>query len=105
MSEIMAWTDVAVSGGGSTCWELAYMGVPNVALVLAENQKNTVAGLAEIGVLIGLGSSSNAMSEIIACALNDLMFDLNKRLRMRESGRRLIDGKGIERLLVALRES
>jgi len=28
MSELMSWADIAISAGGSTCWELAYMGLP-----------------------------------------------------------------------------
>jgi len=39
MPEIMAWADVAVSGGGSTAWELLFMGVPSLLLVVAENQR------------------------------------------------------------------
>jgi len=26
MEELMAWADMAISGGGTTCWEMAYMG-------------------------------------------------------------------------------
>ena len=28
MPSLMAWADIAVSGGGSTCWEMAFMGLP-----------------------------------------------------------------------------
>ena len=33
MPELMAWADVAVTAGGSTCWELAFMGLPALILI------------------------------------------------------------------------
>jgi len=39
MPELMAWADIAISGGGSTCWELAFMGVPSIVVPIAENQE------------------------------------------------------------------
>ena len=40
MPELMARADVAVSAGGSTCWEVAFMGLPFLIVVLAENQEH-----------------------------------------------------------------
>jgi UDP-2,4-diacetamido-2,4,6-trideoxy-beta-L-altropyranose hydrolase len=40
MPHLMAWADVSISAGGSTCWELAYMGVPMV-MVLSDNQSGS----------------------------------------------------------------
>jgi len=36
MPELMAWADFAVSAGGSTCWELAFMGLPALVLIQAK---------------------------------------------------------------------
>jgi len=55
MAELMAWADVAVSAGGSTCWELAFMGLPNVILVLADNQRDIAEGLDDLGIAINMG--------------------------------------------------
>ena len=38
MATLMAEAELAIVAGGSTCWELAFMGVPLVAIVVAENQ-------------------------------------------------------------------
>ena len=32
MPELMAWADVAITAGGSTCWESAFMGLPALRL-------------------------------------------------------------------------
>ncbi len=33
MPDLMAWADMAISAGGSTCWELAYLGVPAILII------------------------------------------------------------------------
>lgn len=38
MSDLMAGSHIAVGAGGSTAWERACLGLPSVAIVLAENQ-------------------------------------------------------------------
>lgn len=38
-------TDLCIAAGGSTCWELCYLGVPFLTVEIAENQKKIVAGL------------------------------------------------------------
>jgi UDP-2,4-diacetamido-2,4,6-trideoxy-beta-L-altropyranose hydrolase len=44
MPELMAWAEVAVSAAGSTSWELAFMGLPSMILILAENQERAARG-------------------------------------------------------------
>src|SRR5260370_1637027 len=43
MPALLAWSDLAVSGGGSTCWEMAFMGLPSILLILADNQRIVAA--------------------------------------------------------------
>ena len=52
MASHMAWADVAVSAGGSTCWEAAFMGVPCLFVIVAENQRRSVEGLAAASAAI-----------------------------------------------------
>ncbi len=58
MPALMAWADVAVSAGGSTCWELAFLGLPSVVVVLADNQRAIVHGLATVHYAVYLGMSN-----------------------------------------------
>jgi UDP-2,4-diacetamido-2,4,6-trideoxy-beta-L-altropyranose hydrolase len=39
MPELMAWADIAISAGGSTCYELLFMDVPSIVIPIAENQE------------------------------------------------------------------
>ena len=57
--ELMAWADVAVSGGGSTCWELAFMGLPSIVLILADNQQRIGERLQLHSAALNLGMGAN----------------------------------------------
>ncbi len=45
MSELVAWADIAISAGGSTCWELFFMGIPSIIIPIAENQVTCCKGI------------------------------------------------------------
>lgn len=45
MASLLLDTDVCITAGGSTCWELCCLGVPFLTLTLAENQKGIVRWL------------------------------------------------------------
>jgi len=104
MPELMAWADVAVSGAGSTCWELAFMGLPALLLVLAENQRRVAAAVAAGGAGIDLGAYETISEADMARALEDLMQNAGERRRLSERGRQWVDGRGASRVIAALRE-
>jgi UDP-2,4-diacetamido-2,4,6-trideoxy-beta-L-altropyranose hydrolase len=99
MPRLMAWADVAVSAGGSTCWEMAFMGLPSLILVLAENQRGIAEGLDAYGIALNLGSYAQVSELDLAQALKILMCDLARREAMSEKGRQLVDGAGTDRVV------
>ena len=103
MPELMAWANVAVSAGGSTCWELAFMGLPTVVLVLAENQQGIAAGLGKAGVVLNLGWYTEVSIAQVANTLVGLLEDRGLRQQMSQQGRELVDGLGVERMVESLR--
>jgi UDP-2,4-diacetamido-2,4,6-trideoxy-beta-L-altropyranose hydrolase len=105
MSELMAWADVAVSGAGSTCWEMAFMGLPGIVLVLAENQNHVARQLDSAGAAVSLGRFSDVSHSAIAEGVTRLL--LNKELRVQMSNRcqDLIDGKGAVRVITMMRRA
>ena len=104
MPGLMAWDDVAVSAAGSTCWELAFMGLPSILMVLADNQVENTAKLVEAGVAESLGWASAASSKNISDAITGLLKDPKGRETFSELGRRLVDGRGCERVTTRLLE-
>jgi UDP-2,4-diacetamido-2,4,6-trideoxy-beta-L-altropyranose hydrolase len=94
MPELMAWADVAISAGGSTCWELAFMGLPSILLVLAENQRLAVEKLDVMEVAFNLGYHQGICHNTIQKKLSTLIFNSNLRLKNSQNCQHLIDGSG-----------
>jgi UDP-2,4-diacetamido-2,4,6-trideoxy-beta-L-altropyranose hydrolase len=103
MAELMAEADLAVSGGGGTCWEMAFMGLPTVILILAPNQQRIAEGLGSMGVSITLGPVSEVSAPLLAEAVDELSLDVHRREMMTRAGRSLVDGYGASRVVAALR--
>ena len=107
MAQLMAWADVAVSAGGSTCWELAFMGLPAVAIVCADNQQAVAESLHQAGALESLGDHMMLSNRDIAAALKCLLRSERMRRSMSERGRAIVDGLGayrvVERMLKPVR--
>jgi UDP-2,4-diacetamido-2,4,6-trideoxy-beta-L-altropyranose hydrolase len=99
MPELMAWADMAITAGGSTCWELAFMGVPALILVLADNQCMVASGLETAGISINLGRYANVTPDDIALRLSELAHSPNIRDEMTKRGRNLVDGNGTSRVI------
>lgn len=104
MPELMAWADLAISAGGSTCWELAFMGVPSLIVVIAENQRDVAKGLerAEIFKTVGLYKAVN--NDVLVTRLSALVRDKKLREKKSRLGRQLINGKGAKNIVHALSE-
>ncbi len=102
MAALMAWADLAVSGAGSTCWELACLGLPAVTLVLAENQQIIADELAAAGAVLNLGWHAKVSIDRLATAVDALLFSSFRRLCMSRTGRALVDGKGAHRVAATL---
>jgi UDP-2,4-diacetamido-2,4,6-trideoxy-beta-L-altropyranose hydrolase len=102
MAKLMAWADVAISAGGSTCWELSFMGLPSIVLLLADNQQGIVAGLQKHGSVINLGWHASLKVEDLRLAVSELLYDEVSRLRMSIAGRQLVDGLGVDRVVDSL---
>jgi len=97
MPELMAWADVAVSGGGSTVWELAFMGLPGIIVVLADNQRSIASELESAGVAVDLGWYAGATTADIRSSLAQLLAAEEARAEMGQRGQQVVDGRGVER--------
>ena len=103
MSELMAWADVAISAGGSTCWELAFMGLPNIALILAENQRPISELLSTRRVTINLGWHENLSPADMAHSITHLLHAPETRAQMGRCAREHVDGEGARRVLMHIK--
>lgn len=95
---LMAAATVALSAAGSTCLELAHLGVPAVLLVLADNQACNAAGLERAGCAVSLGDVARLSGHELRETLTALLADPARRARMGAVGRALVDGGGAARV-------
>ncbi len=101
MQRMMEWADLAISAGGTTSWEVAYMGLPAVFTVIAENQQKGVDALERAGYP-SISLFEDEKIDDIGSTVEGLLSDLEKRQELSNLGRRLVDGKGINRILSAM---
>jgi UDP-2,4-diacetamido-2,4,6-trideoxy-beta-L-altropyranose hydrolase len=99
MPEIMAISDVAISAGGSTCWELCFFGKPFLVLIAAENQYGIARGLDQVGSAICLGWHQDVTSKQIKTNLESLLNDTQGRRELSVRSRKVVDGQGRYRVL------
>lgn len=102
MPELMAWADLAISGAGSTCWEMAFMGVPNIVMILADNQKPVAEGIAKIRMALNLGWYNVVNQRLISQSIYQIILSKNKRINMAKKGHIVIDGSGTKTLVKKL---
>lgn len=100
--EEMKRADLAISAAGSTAWELAYMGLPSLLIVVAENQRPIAAHLAQAGAAIDLGWHSTCSTSDIAQGVEQLRASATARQTMSQRGQTLIDGNGASRVVMAM---
>lgn len=99
MAPLMAWADAAVSAGGTTTWELAFMGLPSLLCIVAENQENGVNVLSQNGFFLSLGWLKDMTDEKISNGLAGLIHDRDKRQQMHKNCRTMTDGRGKYRVI------
>lgn len=92
----------AVSAGNAWSLELACVGIPQIVIVQSETHWPTAQRLEEEGAATCLGWQANVSAQTIRQAVADLLADTQERQAMARCGRKLIDGRGPDRLVTAL---
>jgi len=87
-------SDLAVSAGGSSCYELAYFGIPNIIITIADNQFGVAREFHRQQLGVYLGMEHEVKSEAINDTIKELIENHSLRKKMSKRGRNLIDGNG-----------
>jgi spore coat polysaccharide biosynthesis predicted glycosyltransferase SpsG len=93
---------LAVTAGNSWSIELACVGLPQLIVVENEAHWPTARRLEEERTAVCLGQHPNVSVQTIRQGVQDLLADQAERQAMSRAGRRLIDGRGPDRLVIAL---
>jgi spore coat polysaccharide biosynthesis predicted glycosyltransferase SpsG len=103
MPGVLRWAHLVLTAAGSTCWELAYLGIPALTVLTAENQRGVATSLDERGVFPVLDRREKLSADAAALALLKVIENRELRERMSRAGRALVDGGGARRVVSALR--
>ncbi|MEK7080450.1 MAG: DUF354 domain-containing protein [Patescibacteria group bacterium] len=115
MAELMFSSDLAIVGGGTTLYELACVGTPGIVLCQTNFQLLVAKCFEKKGAIVNLisgrnlikikneekklGLSGNLTKETIISNVKFLMKNEEKRKKMSFAGKKIVDGKGVVRVV------
>jgi UDP-2,4-diacetamido-2,4,6-trideoxy-beta-L-altropyranose hydrolase len=97
-------TDLAISGAGQSLLERLALGIPTLAIAVAENQRPALAGVVAEGAAVDLGDPCQESIETIAAQIAGIASCHDQRAALSHAALRLVDGRGAERVARRLAE-
>lgn len=104
MAELIAAADLAVGAGGTAVWERCCLGLPQLAICTAENQRGQLAAAAAAG-LVYFAESADDAGLVIRRHTAALMENRPLRHLMSCAGMQAVDGRGTARVAAAMGSS
>jgi len=99
MPELMAKADLAITAGGGTCYELAFMKVPMIIITTAENQERAARTFGRVLAAVDAGWFSSLEESALAARFRNVICDPGLRRTLVENAARMVDGKGAQRVV------
>ncbi|MBQ4068862.1 MAG: UDP-2,4-diacetamido-2,4,6-trideoxy-beta-L-altropyranose hydrolase [Lachnospiraceae bacterium] len=106
MSEIMSSSKVAISASGSTLYELCSCKTPTVCFAFADNQLEFAAEMKKRGIMEYVGDArieEDIIEKLVVTATN-LLNNPIRQFVMQDKMAKLVDGKGVMRIVEELKE-
>lgn len=104
MLKIMYESDIAISTAGQTIYELARVGVPTIAISVADNQKNNLNGWIKEEFLTNEFSNETVNLENRLLVVFNNYSKREIRLKLSAVGRKKVDGLGARRIVQSVLE-
>jgi UDP-2,4-diacetamido-2,4,6-trideoxy-beta-L-altropyranose hydrolase len=101
--EIMASADLAIASGGTTTYELCYLGTPFITVIIADNQMANAISLHERGITISIEGRDGAICRRLSESIESIYSSPKNRARMKEREVELVDGHGVDKVLMNIR--
>ncbi len=106
MAQLMSQSDMAVTSGGSSVWELAFMGAPSIVGRTVDAEKFLVDNLNAIGLFSDAGRFDDERSiALLPSLISTLALDQTLRKNMSIRARQIVDGFGQDRVVAAMMQT
>jgi UDP-2,4-diacetamido-2,4,6-trideoxy-beta-L-altropyranose hydrolase len=102
MAELMKRADLAVGAGGVMSWERCCLGLPTIAIGIADNQTGALTALAAAGAVAYIGSAPSVTADQIASTIQSMLDDPAGTRAVGEAAWALVDGLGACRVREAI---
>lgn len=99
MPEIMQWADLTFSSGGTSVWELAFMGVPTIVGSTSHVEEVLLTGLNDEGLFKTIGKLDNLNKTELTAIFDELILNKDLREKMSFKAQKFIDGRGSQRVI------
>lgn len=101
MAALLAEADFAIGAGGTATWERCALGVPTLALCLADNQREVLSNASRAGLLYAPDIDARDTEALAACLKAVLCSD-GLRNHLSTASMALVDGRGVYRVASAI---
>lgn len=102
MAELMSAADIAIGAGGVSTWERCCVGLPALAVCVADNQQRQLHDAALLG-LVTLPTLVGDLVDAIGCHIQSLLNNACLRQMISEKCMQTVDGKGVRRTLAVMK--
>lgn len=94
INNVMSKHDLAITAGGMTLLELAYLGIPSIIVCGEKFEEETALQISKMGFGINLGYGKKVSVKQLVIFFNSLSNNYQTRQKMNRKGRQIINGKG-----------
>ena len=96
MAKLMCEADLAIGAIGSATWERCAMGVPTVAMTIADNQIKAAEDLDKKGIVINLGDAASLSLNSLKRILQNIIQDEARRVQMSHLSLNMVNHRDID---------
>ena len=101
--KILAEADIAIVSGGLILYDCVRYGVPSISVAQYQHQKETILEFSKKGVTIPHNLNNKKQKEKLLQSLTFLLSNKNHLNIMKRKAQNLIDGKGVYRVIEAIK--
>lgn len=102
MAQCFFYSDIVITAGGITLYELAATGTPTIVIPSIRHEEQAAEAFQQHGTVINLGMWGREHPHRLSIALRELIQNYELRQQMSQAGQQLIDGKGRQRVIARI---